>query len=207
MPWEEAPRAGELPPAILSALCEVLAAHMSTAQRCWFCLWDGYGWITGSPAVSVLTASTSGPGGFESVLPAFSPEILNGPRVDLPGRAHLLLEGPLDAALQLGHLIEDDSADPQTPNLFWPDDHAWCCATDVDLDSTYVGGSAALVRDLLADHRLEVLAVDIDNPITGRRQGQPHSRLVLSMHRGDAAGPDPILRADQQVSLILLLTT
>ncbi|MCW2916674.1 MAG: hypothetical protein JWN52_4742 [Actinomycetia bacterium] len=173
-PWDEEPRAGELPSATLAALCEVLARHTSTPQRCWFCLWDGHGWINGSTAMAVLTASTNtdtdtgeGPtsGSGAPVPPAFPPEVLDGPRVHLPGRDYFLLEGPLDAALELGHLIGEDFFDPQTPNLFWPDDHAWCVATEIDLDSTYVGGPAALVADLLADPRLEAWQVDLADPV------------------------------------------
>ena len=36
-------------------------------------------------------------------------------------------------------------------------DHAWATSNDTDLDSTLVGGSRALVDELLADDRLEVL--------------------------------------------------
>ena len=33
-------------------------------------------------------------------------------------------------------------------------------ATDIDLDSTYVGGTVSLVRDLLKDDRFEALEVN-----------------------------------------------
>jgi hypothetical protein len=81
--------------------------------------------------------------------------------VELPRRTYLLLEGPLDAAGEL----RVAPTTPQSPSLFWPDDRAWCVATDVDLDSTYLGGSAALVADLLADERLEVFGVDVTDPV------------------------------------------
>jgi hypothetical protein len=47
--------------------------------------------------------------------------------------------------------------DPAT--LFWPEDRAWFVAADPDLDSTYVGGSAALVDELLAADGIEVVEV------------------------------------------------
>ena len=48
-----------------------------------------------------------------------------------------------------------DSQDDHSPNLWWPDDRAWCVATEIDLAWTYVGGSAALISDVLASPRLE----------------------------------------------------
>jgi hypothetical protein len=38
---------------------------------------------------------------------------------------------------------------------WWPDDRAWCVATEIDLGWTYVGGSAALISDVVANPRLE----------------------------------------------------
>lgn len=74
----------------------------------------------------------------------------DGPRVELPGRNYALFVGPL-AGLQ--SLM--DAQDEHSPNLWWPDDRAWCVATEIDLAWTYVGGSAALISDVLASPRLE----------------------------------------------------
>ena len=30
---------------------------------------------------------------------------------------------------------------PRSPNLFWPSDHAWCVATEIDLLFTLVAGT------------------------------------------------------------------
>jgi hypothetical protein len=38
-------------------------------------------------------------------------------------------------------------------------------ATEIDLDSSYLGGSAALVRDLLADGRLEAVPASVADPV------------------------------------------
>jgi hypothetical protein len=74
----------------------------------------------------------------------------DGPRVELPGRNYVLFVGPLGA---LPCLM--DAQDDHSPNLWWPDDRAWCVATEIDLAWTYVGGSAALISDVLANPRLE----------------------------------------------------
>ena len=77
-----------------------------------------------------------------------------GPRVRLPGRDYLLFVGPLAAVPSLV-----DAQEGRTPNLWWPDDHAWCVASEIDLPWTYVGGSAALIASLLADDRVEAQPV------------------------------------------------
>jgi hypothetical protein len=74
----------------------------------------------------------------------------DGPRVELPGRNYALSVGPLAA---LPSLI--DAQKDYSPNLWWPDDRAWCVATEIDLAWTYVGGSRALVNDVLAHPGVE----------------------------------------------------
>jgi hypothetical protein len=51
-------------------------------------------------------------------------------------------------------------------NLWWPDDHAWCVATEIDLDSTYVGASEACIEELLANSELEVARLDLGAGVT-----------------------------------------
>lgn len=36
------------------------------------------------------------------------------------------------------------------PNLWWPADHTWCATTEIDSMFTAVGGSGALIADLIA---------------------------------------------------------
>ncbi|MGW3010125.1 hypothetical protein ACWC9R_14990 [Streptomyces sp. NPDC001219] len=126
-PGEEPPWEGSLPEHVLTALCAVLAAGTETPQECFFGLWEGWGWSDDS-----------------------------GPKVRLSGRAYALYEGPVEAATAMG----DRSAGvffPQSPNLWWPRDRAWCVATDVDLSSTYIGCSARLAEQLAGAPELEVL--------------------------------------------------
>jgi hypothetical protein len=55
--------------------------------------------------------------------------------------------------------------EPQSPSLFWPEDRAWCVATEIDLDSTYVGGSPQLIEALLNDPRFEAWPAQLEDPI------------------------------------------
>ncbi len=82
----------------------------------------------------------------------------DGPRVELPGRKYALFVGPLAALPSLM-----DAQDDHSPNLWWPDDRAWCVATEIDLAWTYVGGQAALVSDVLANPRLEAQPASPDD--------------------------------------------
>jgi hypothetical protein len=91
---------------------------------------------------------------------------LNAARVHLPHRDYLLFEGPLEAANELGWNMSGGGFVPQSPNLFWPEDHAWCAASEIDLFCTLVAGSNALAESLLADPRLEVWRVFPDDPVT-----------------------------------------
>lgn len=52
------------------------------------------------------------------------------------------------------------------PGIWWPDDRAWFVATDVDLDSTYIGGPAALADQLLKHPHLEALPAEPDDSVT-----------------------------------------
>jgi hypothetical protein len=54
----------------------------------------------------------------------------------------------------------------QSASLWWPDDRAWLVATHVDLPTTYVGGSAACIAELLTTEGLEVAVVPADQPTT-----------------------------------------
>lgn len=156
-PWHGAkPRQGSLEPDDARALIDVLGRHTSTPSRCWFCIWDGYGW--GDEESLAHRADLAGrladppiPAEVRAPIPA---EVRAGPRVRLPERDYYLYSGPLDAALAFV-----DSGG-QTPNLFWPDDRAWCAASEIDLSSTYVAGSRLLAAELVEDHRIEALAVE-----------------------------------------------
>jgi hypothetical protein len=65
----------------------------------------------------------------------------------------------------LGHQVTEEWFVPQSPNLLWPVDPSWCVATEIDFDSTLVGGSARLIEAVLADPRLEALPVRPDDSL------------------------------------------
>ena len=133
-PGSDPPR-GHLAPGRLGPLCDLLAPHTTTPQNCHFCLWEGYNCARGAPAIP-----TSSP---------LSSKQMSRRRVHLPGRDYALLAGPLPAALQIGWWHTADWFEPHSPNLFWPADHAWCVASEIDSDSTLLGGSRELIDAIL----------------------------------------------------------
>jgi hypothetical protein len=78
------------------------------------------------------------------------------------GREQLLVRGPVELA------AANMAAEPaeQSANLWWPADRAWCVATDVDLMSTYVGGSAACLAELAGTEGLEVVPAQPGDSVT-----------------------------------------
>lgn len=77
------------------------------------------------------------------------------PTFIIPARSYFLLEGPAHAAVESFEEWRHQSA-----NIWWPDDHAWSVASEIDLRSTYVGCSQACADELLAHPELEAYAID-----------------------------------------------
>ncbi len=92
----------------------------------------------------MASPSVSRFGSNELIPPALGHEVLAAPRVQLPWRDYLLFRGSLGELARWGHLPlpshYPDWFDPQSPSLLWPQETTWCVATEVDHDSTFVGG-------------------------------------------------------------------
>ena len=132
------PLIGSLPFELVAPLVSVLGASTATADTCWFCVWQGSG------SLPMLD-------GHESL-----------PSVRTPGREYFLVRGAVSAVgLFRSHMFLDGG-----PNIWWPDDRAWCVATEVDLDSTYVGGSADCIARLLAHPDLEAFPAESDDDVS-----------------------------------------
>lgn len=84
------------------------------------------------------------------------------PRLELPGRRYFLATGTIDDAA--ASVIQEWGQ--QSASLWWPDDHAWCVATEIDLDSTYIGGTSECIDALLAHPQIEALRAELGDDIT-----------------------------------------
>ncbi len=142
------PDMGSLPLAVSQVVMEVLERETNTPDDCWFAVWEGWG---------------------------FRAEdfVSNAPTFVLPHRSYFLLQGPIEAVLES---VEDpplevvarglDWPHHRSPNLWWPEDRAWCVATEIDFQSTYIGGSGPCIKSLVADTRLEAYKVETSDGIT-----------------------------------------
>ena len=131
--WGQAPSMGDLPEDECRSLVSILKEFTSTPERCYFCLWHGYGFLGGwswrrTPTLKV---------------PDF-------------GREYFLLEGPLDAVMSFYPRWR------QSPNIWWPEDRTWCVATEIDFMWTFVGGSEECIEKVLACPDLEALPISLD---------------------------------------------
>ncbi len=133
--WDQPPSTGSLPPRTAASLAGVLARFTSTPSECWFGVWEGYGDAPFQPGTVPLIA--------------------------MPQRNMALLRGPVHAA---GTAFAGTGW-PHSASLWWPDDRSWRVATDIDLMSTYIGGSADCIAAVLADQHLEAYPVTVDQTI------------------------------------------
>ncbi|MDQ6884551.1 MAG: hypothetical protein M3077_10020 [Candidatus Dormibacteraeota bacterium] len=147
--WGFVPSEGEMPSAEGERLVGILRAHTATLDRCYLGLWEGYG-------VPELNA-------FAKL-----------PRLMLPHRAYFLFLGSIDAvtSMSIGGF-------QHPPNLWWPEDRAWCVASKIDLSETYLAASEACVTQVTNDPGLEAYPVplegrvDVDGDLINRYRPQP----------------------------------
>jgi hypothetical protein len=119
----------------LVSLLDLVLGHTTTPQHGFAGVWEGYGWIPDRGA--------------------------GLPVLDLDKRAYYVHEGPIADLPEMGWWPAVARTAPrEPPTLIWPADRTWLIAGDVDLDSTYIGGSGALVQDLAALPGIESWSVD-----------------------------------------------
>ena len=156
------PSEGSLPKRQVAPLATLLARHTTNPSEAWFCVWAGWGALAIRPEGTAMLTRGKGPGRIRRMLaitrsarPRRQPSGDPGPQVHFPGRDYFLFSGATQDATQ------SYAVPPfwQSPNMWWPDDRAWFVATEIDLMSTYVGGTKACIADLLAAEALEVLEV------------------------------------------------
>jgi hypothetical protein len=134
--WDDAPSEGHLPVLAAGRLAAVLGRHTGTPEDCRLGRWAGFG--------------------FDATALAPLPQ--------------LLLRGGQDMVVVRGAVadaVRNLAPEPneQSANLWWPADRVWCVVTDIDLTSTYVGGSSACIAELLATPGLEVAPAAPDDPV------------------------------------------
>lgn len=84
-----------------------------------------------------------------------------GPEFELDSREYYIFAGPVEHAFTTTLTTQED----HTPNLWWPENQSWFVATEIDLQSTYVGGSRSLIAQLVDTSRIEALEVAVTDRI------------------------------------------
>jgi len=153
------PSTGEMDLDELDALCAILATHRTDPMQCFFGLSTIPGWE------DMFTVD----------------ELWRG-LLRLPDRDYIVIEGPLSAVDRITFDASKSSSttivsfsskgdgpppnpDPslfisrRSPNLIWPADRAWFVISEVDFDSTLVGGTAALIDAMVSSPDLEAWQV------------------------------------------------
>ncbi len=146
-PWCEDPDHGSMDEATATELAAFLSQFTRTPEECFFGVWEGYGLYSSGSAM--LTSDGNG-------RPLPTPrDIRRAQRIRGCGRHYLLYTGELqDITAFYNHFLSEP------PNIWWPADRAWLVATDIDLDSTYVGASQELVNALLRHTVLEAVPAE-----------------------------------------------
>jgi hypothetical protein len=97
-------------------------------------------------------------------------DVSQGARLSLPSRDHVLFHGSANELARPDWVLSvpwrDREAeshgfapDAHSPSIVWPADRAWVMVTEVDYDSTVVGGDPALIEAIVADPALEAFVV------------------------------------------------
>lgn len=157
----ELPEEGSLPVDIARSLWKILAHHTEWSHQCYFAIWEGFGCL--------------------------SKTIHQAPSFEIPARKFYLFSGDISfientfcssvskenlfivsenalSSSERKKVLEgfDPSMFPpihQSANLWWPDDRAWCVATEIDFNSTFVAGPRQMVKELISTQDLEVYEV------------------------------------------------
>jgi len=160
IPNDSGDRTGVLDEGRFGRLVEVLAMFTPPDGPWWFAAWDGYGFMTGPPAVAVARATRGATRQPVEPQPPLWYTDLPAARLRLPDRTY---------AVMVGTLAEAGSIRPgpfwQSPNLWWPEDRSCLVATEIDLTFTYVGGTAELIEALLGAERVDARRSSADEPI------------------------------------------
>ena len=135
----EPPYEGTLPRAVSQPLRDILERHSAGAD-CWLGVWTGLGGRSEKGAPVTVT-------------------------IDTGHREWALYRAPLsmiDTPLYAG----SGRSPRQTANLIWCEDPGWWIHTEIDLNTTYIGGDEQLIQAVLESAALEAWPVSADDDIT-----------------------------------------
>ena len=131
------PEVGTIPPEVMNPLRNVLLRHSTPDSNCF--LGAAFEW--GHDYQEGVPIPTT--------------------RINTGARAWDLFHAPV--SMMDTKLFADED---QTVNMIWCCDASWWVTTDIDLVTTYIGGSDALIQDILDSSALESWPVAMDDDTT-----------------------------------------
>lgn len=167
--WGEFPDMGSLPVPVSAVLTGLLRDFTTTPDDCYLGYWEGNGCLNGG-RIYLFDPDQGWPSRFESFFHRLweklrpAPDLLlNVPRLKGQERDYILFRGSLEMVPELSQYPPWG----QSLSLWWPEDRAWCVATEVDGYDTFVGGTEACIERILSCPELEALPFSIDGRIDG----------------------------------------
>jgi hypothetical protein len=172
----------------LLCLLPHLTRATERADSCTFGVWAGYGEFH-EGAVSKLMLTNETTHGTSRVITwlkqaaadvlfrrqgethvaAAPPVTVKPKKFSVPDREFYMFKAPLSIAptfTQHVFGVNDYRLDgTEAPNIWWPDDEAWLIYTDIDLASSYIGGTVELVDAILADPGLEAFPANLSDSV------------------------------------------
>jgi hypothetical protein len=129
------PLSGNTPGPIAQVLADILTGHTTTPEECYFAVWEGRGGL--------------------------DPYRGFGASFRTPARRWFLYSATVADAVQGFEMTVGESTIP--PNIWWPADHRWYVAAELDSCCVYLGCTNDAAHELLATD-LEAFLVDPDDP-------------------------------------------
>jgi hypothetical protein len=140
--------------------------HEPEQRGCWrLAFWIGWAWNSALRPITQDSGASQASKINLGQLPITSDE-LRRPLLSLPaGRDYRVLVAPM-ATDALFDTPGGPWGEMSPPNLMWSSHRQWCVGTEIDFDSTIVGGSESLVGDLLARPGMETWSIGPDDCLT-----------------------------------------
>lgn len=136
------PRHGQMSAPEFSALVGILGRHTAESGEAFIGFWEGY--------FGTSNHEPDRPTAIE----------LEAPRFSIGTRTFIGLQ--CDFRAYAGLVQGSHSEGDYHPNVMWPSDRSWFVSSEIDFDSTIVGGTKIVVQEILNNDILEALPTDPD---------------------------------------------
>ena len=160
------PEEGGLHIDVARALWPVLEQHTNTRDECFFAIREGFGClprtVLEAPAFEIPTRKFHL---FTGPLEAIEETFCTDDTDEAVSMGTFVAYDPKEESLEdvqagLAAWVASLGPSYQSANLWWPEDRAWCVATEIDFNTIYIGGTLGLIDALLACEELEVYQVE-----------------------------------------------